>query len=270
MRSPAFLLAVVLAAPVAAQSGSESTWTLTDARGGFCIWYLADPELARELVPKETMLRAAGPSGEALPAPIARVIQDEPRFASWIPATICIGLYGSASVDGKATVAAKDNESVMVLTHSMAASDPRGVPGADHFLLELATDRGSLARAAEINGVRTFDREVQVVQSPDAPEDQEYVIKIGKTRIIWQGHPTGDARVEWTRSMSFGYAGQRLSTWMVTFEAAPQQVRSMVGALRVEGKDDLGKVLKASPIRAVGPIERGGSASITFSRAGGR
>lgn len=269
MRSLAILLAVGLAAPLAAQDDGESKWTLSDARGGFCIWYLADPAQVGELVPKGVTVRAAGTGTAGLPPSLARVIQDEPQFASWVPGTICIGFYGEASVDGKRTVTAKDGETILVMTHSIAATAPRGVTGADHFLVELGTDRASLARAAEMAGIRTFDREVEVNKVPDS-DDDEIIIKLGKTRIHWQGHPAGESRVEWTRSMSFGYAGQRLSTWMVTFEAAPQQVRSMVGALRVEGKDDLGKVLKASPIRAVGPIERGGSASITFSRAGGR
>lgn len=268
MRSLAVLLAVVAAAPLAAQT-DESTWTFSDARGGFCIWYLADPAQVGDLAPKGVTLRVAGTDASELPPSLSRVIQDEPQFASWIPGTICIGFYGSAAVDGRETVTAKDGETILVMTHSLAATSPRGVPGADHFLIELGTDRGSLARAAERAGVRTSDRSVDVSKVPDT-DDEEVVIKLGKTRIHWQGRPTGDARVEWTRSMSFGYAGQRLSTWRVTFDAAPQQVFAMVGALRVEGKDDLGKVLRASPIRAVGPIERGGSATLTFTRAGGR
>jgi hypothetical protein len=40
----------------------------------------------------------------------------------------------------------------------------------------------------------------------------------------------------------------------------------MVGALRVEGKDDLAKALQASPIRMLGPAFWGGSGEVTFQR----
>jgi hypothetical protein len=40
----------------------------------------------------------------------------------------------------------------------------------------------------------------------------------------------------------------------------------MVGSLKVEGKDDLAKLLKASPIRFVGPVYQGGTGSLHFGR----
>ena len=267
-RGLAVLLTIAVVAPSQAQDG-RTTWTLTDARGGFCIWYLADPSQVGELLPKGVTAKAAGTGNASLPPLIARVIQDEPQFASWIPGTICLGFYGSASVDGRQAITAKDDESILIMTHSLSATAPRGVAGADHYLIELGTDRGSLARAAEAAGARTFDRSVDVHKAPGT-EDDEIEISIGKTKIHWVGHPAGTARVDWTRSMSFGYAGQRLSTWLVTFDAAPADARAMVGGLRVEGKDDLAKVLRASPIRAVGPVERGGSATLTMERAGSR
>lgn len=266
MRRIALLFTVLGSAPLAAQDDGGSRWTLTDARGGFCVWYLAEPELARELVPKETVLRPAG-DGAGLPTSVARVIQDEPRFAAWIPAAICVNLYRQVAADGKALVTAKDEEPILVMTHSLAATSPRGVSGADHYLVELGTDRGSLARAAELLGARSFDRSVTIRKDPEGGDD-EIELKVGKTKIFWQGHQTGASRVGTTRSMSFGYAGLRTTTWHVGFEGAPTETFLMVGALRVEGKDDLGKALRASPIRAVGPLEHGGQATLTFARPG--
>lgn len=268
MRRIAILFTVLVSTPLAAQDDGGTRWTFTDARGGFCVWYLAEPELARDLVPKETVLRPAG-EGVGLPPAVVRVIQDEPRFASWIPATICINLFGQVASNGRAIVTAKADEPILVLTHSVAATSPRGVTGAHHFLMELGTDRGSLARAAELLGARSFDRSVSIRKNPDGGDD-EIEVKIGKTKIFWQGHRTGTPRVGTTRSMSFGYAGLRLTNWHVTFESAPAETFLMVGALRVEGKDDLGKALRASPIRAVGPLEQGGGATITFSAPGSK
>ncbi len=269
MRHLKILLAFLAVTPLAAQDRAQTEWTLHDARGGFCIWYLADPELVREIIPKDVTTQAASGVGSGLPPALARVIQDEPRFASWIPGAICVGVYASASVDGKEVVAAKGGDRVTVVTHSLAAVDPRGIPGAGHYLIDLGTDRGSLARAGELAGIKTSDRSVDINKVPDS-DDDEVEVKIGKAKIHWQGHPTGVSRVDSTRSMSFGYAGLRLSSWEVQVEAAPMEVQAVVGALRIEGKDDLSRVLRASPIRYVGPIERGGVTTFRFTPGGGK
>jgi hypothetical protein len=46
----------------------------------------------------------------------------------------------------------------------------------------------------------------------------------------------------------------------------PTWSRALVGSLRVEGKGDLAKLLKASPIRFVGPLYRGGGGELRFTR----
>ncbi len=269
MRTLTLFLALLAVRPLVAQGPADTEWTLNDAQGSFCIWYLGDPDLVRELVPKDVVTQAASAVGAALPPALARVIQDEPRFAAWVPGAICVGLYASATVDGKQVVAAKDGDRVSVITHSVAAVDARGIVGSGHYLIELATDRGGLARAGELAGVRTYDRSVDISKVPDS-EDDEIELKLDKAKIFWQGHPTGPTRVDSTRSMSFGYAGLRLSSWEVRIDAAPTEVQAVVGALRIEGKDDLSQVLRASPIRFVGPIERGGVTTIRFRRGGGK
>ena len=211
--------------------------------------------------------QAPAGEGAGLPASVARVIQDEPRFGSWVPGAICVNLYGQVAADGKALVTAKPDEPILVMTHSLAATSPRGVSGADHYLVELGTDRGSLARAAELLGARSFDRSLTIRKDPEGGDD-EIELKVGKTRIFWQGHQTGESRVGTTRSMSFGYAGLRTTNWHLSFESTPTETFLLVGALRVEGKDDLGKALRSSPIRAVGPLERGGQATLTFMPPG--
>jgi hypothetical protein len=42
--------------------------------------------------------------------------------------------------------------------------------------------------------------------------------------------------------------------------------RSMVGALKVEGKDDFAQALKASPTRFAGPAYQGGSGVVRLGR----
>ncbi len=266
----AALLALALApADARAQVEAPTTrWLLEDARGSFCIWYLVDPALAPKLAPKGTQFAVAG-SGAALPPMVARVIRDEPQFASWIPAAICVGRYGVVRIDGEEAARAREGRSILVLTHSIAAIAPMGQAGAGFFLLELATDDGNVVRLAELSGLRVERREVAIVPSREGGDDALH-LQVEKARLVWSGHRFGEPRVETTQSMSFGLAGMRTSSWRLEAGFATDTVQPVVGQLRIEGKDDLAKALKASPIRAVGPFQQGGRAEWLFSRGSRR
>ena len=261
-----FLLAPsVVHAQVAGETGS-SKWLLEDARGSFCIWYLADPAIAPKLAPKGTVLTAAG-TGAGLPPAVVRVIRDEPQFAAWIPAVICVGRYGAVTIDGETAGRARADRSILLMTHAIAAAAPRGQSGAAYYLLEFSTDNGNVARLAEGVGIRVERRELDIAPPRGGP-DSIMTVQIEKARLIWSGHPTGDSRVEATQPMSFGLAGLRTSSWRVDAGFAPDTSRLVVGQLRVEGKDDLAKALKSSPIRWVGPILAGGRGEWQFTRGG--
>jgi hypothetical protein len=261
------IMPAVLQAQVAGEV-SASKWLLEDARGSFCIWYLTDPAVAPKLAPKGTTLAPAG-TGAELPAAVVRVIRDEPQFAAWIPAMICVGRYGAVTVDGETAVRARADRSILLMTHAIAAAAPRGQSGAAWYLLELSTDNGNVARLAEGVGIRTERRELDVLPAREGG-DAIMTIQVEKAKLIWSGHPTGESRVEATQPMSFGLAGMRTSNWRLDASFTPDSSHLVVGQLRVEGKDDLAKALKASPIRWVGPIVAGGRGEWLFTRGGGR
>lgn len=263
----ASLLLALAAGAVQAQE-KEAVLQLGESKGSFCIWYLVDPALAPALAPAGVSFTTAGTMPGLTPF-LARVIQDEPQFAAWIPAAICLGRYGTATLDGRQVARAKGDGALLIMTRWIAAKDPLDVSGTAGMLVELATDHGGIGRPLNEFGVGVDDRSLTILPGNEGG-DSETTFKVGKTRISWVGHPTGDPRVASTRTMSFGYAGMRKSAWRITEEVAPGESRLMVGALRVEGKDDLAKALKASPIRAVGPFEQGGTATLTLHRVVGR
>jgi hypothetical protein len=156
-----------------------------------------------------------------------------------------------------------------VMTHSIAATAPRGQQRAGYFLLELSTDNGTLARVAEDAGLQIARREVTRIPDREGGDDAWY-FQVEKAKLLWSGHATGEPRVEPTRTMSFGLVGRRTSSWLLEAKSTPDTTRLLVGQLRVEGKDDLAKALKASPIRAVGPLEQGGRSEWHFTRGGNR
>lgn len=245
----------------------ELRLTLTDARGGYCISYLVDPAVATEFAPSGATLSPAG-KGAGLSPFLARVIQDEPQFAAWIPAAICIGRYGGAAIDGREVAKAKSDKAITIVTSWVAVSDPLGVSGATAVLQSISFNESRLLRPLQAFGLSVDERAPVIL--PAEADDTQVDLKLQKTKISWVGHPTGDPRVGSTQSMSFGLAGARNSIWRVTASTSPAETRLMVGALRVEGKDILAKALKSSPIRAVGPQETGGTAELIFHRVSGR
>ena len=65
---------------------------------------------------------------------------------------------------------------------------------------------------------------------------------------------------------SWSVSGLRGQMWNARLIRTPSWSRPLVGSLTVEGKGDLAKALKASPIRFVGPLYIGGGGELHFSR----
>lgn len=260
-----FLALAAGAGPVVAQAPADVQWSLEGNRGSYCIWYLADPDLARRMVPSGTTLLPAG-TGRGLPPLLARTVQDEPRFAQWIPGAICLGSYQRVTSDGRTLAAGKADRPVIVATSSLAAREARGFPSASSYLIDFMTDQRSLARAADDAGFGMSGIKV-ITRTRVGEDDPEVSITVDGVHITWSGHAIGDSGVGTTRSVSFGYASGRGSRWLIELESAPASSRLMVGTLEVDGRNTLAKALKASPGRAIGPEESGGTTSWTFHKA---
>jgi hypothetical protein len=114
--------------------------------------------------------------------------------------------------------------------------------------------------------VRFREAQSSVSRIPDTGNDL-YKVKIGKTRLVWNGRAVGDSiRVEQPIQHSWSAQGSSGADWRVQATLKPEWSRLLVGVLSVEGKDGLAKALKASPIRFVGPLYQGGGLELRFSR----
>jgi hypothetical protein len=248
--------------PLAAQA-DEMLWRWVDAQDGFCVWYLADPALAPGLVPAGTPLRPASATA-ALPDVLLRIVQDEPRFTEWIPAFLCVGRFAAVAADGTPAGTMGDEQPLLLTLSGLAAASPYG-QDAGWQLATIGLRAGSLDRVADRAWIANREPSMRVRNGLQG-EDDEWELSLDGTKLIWSGHSTGPVRVGTTRSMSFGYAGNRNTTWLVALRMAPAEEQSQVGALRIEGKNPLAQALKASPIRAVSGLSRGGELTMTFRR----
>jgi len=139
--------------------------------------------------------------------------------------------------------------------------------GQRDFVVELYGGQGGLSRVAEGSGVSMEEVRTSVADAADTIPDS-YSVKVGKTLLVWNGRSVRDStRMTQPVRESWSLVGLRsLGIWQTELELTPQWSQPLVGSFRVEGKGDLAKALKASPIRFVGPLYRGGGGTLRFRR----
>ena len=266
----AFGVAVAACIPsiVAAQAGKDQKeaqiWSIPDLRTSYCVRFVIEPRAASRELRKGFRLIRAGEDRTLHPA-LHQVIQHQAEFASWSPSELCFYFADAVQV-GTRRVAEKNvrNQQMLAVWTIATQEEKSGKPR--DLVLEIFSARSSLRRAAEAAGVRLHEADAAVVDSADSANDI-YTIKLERTALIWRGRPTGDStQVERALKESWQIPGMRTGVWNVEFEYQPQRSRALVGSLTVEGKGDLAKALKASPIRFVGPLYREGRAELRFTK----
>ncbi len=255
--------AVAVAGPATSRLVGQDNppeWRWVDARGSFCIWYLSDPALAPALLPEGVAPRPASATAD-LPDHLRRIIQDEPRFATWIPGLVCVGRYQVVAANGVPIAHLDDKGKPVLFTLSALAA--QAGDGAEWQIGELGLDAGRLDQVGEDLQIASEDRELWVRRGL-AGEGEQWTLRLDGAELIWWGEPLRESRVGVTRTMSFGYTGERDSRWTVDLRWAPAAEQRQIGSLRVAGKGPLAQALKSSPVRNLSGYETGGEALITF------
>ena len=151
----------------------------------------------------------------------------------------------------------------MIATSAIAAQGAHGVPGANQYLLDFMTNDHGVSNAAGDIGLDMTTIE-QLSRSRVVGDDPTVTLTFSGVQLFWSGHALADSSVGKTRSVSFGYGGPRSANYQVTLETTPKTSRSMLATIWIDGKNNLAKVLIASPARAIGPQDDNGSATLTF------
>jgi hypothetical protein len=256
-----------LAASLAAQAPQEGkgpVWTVVGLRTGQCVRFLLDPGIARRVLHEDARLIPANRDEKLYPA-LRNVIQSQPDFATWVASSLCL-YYGDAlTLSGRRFGGKDPRKSQMIGLWSAAASE-QGTGARRDVVLDFFGVGGGLAQAARYGKVKLNEVQSSVSKVPGSGNDL-YQVKIGKTRLVWNGRPAGDStRVDQPITESWLAKGTSGTLWKVSTTLRPEWSRPLVGVLSVEGKDDLAKALKASPIRFVGPLYQGGGGELRFSR----
>jgi hypothetical protein len=244
---------------------TDTDWHLEGLHTGFCIQLLVNP--ASEAVRSLPSGFRALPASEAkdLHTSLRDVIASQSEFASWSPSRLCFQAVDTIR-SSEFLVKGKRDRPQLFGFWTMRAASSAGE--AKDVVLALYTSSGRLARAAEKIGPEVREGRLRMGKVPIVDEDgvpspdDRFEVKLGKTLITWDGRLASDTvRLkqpvvsEW--AVKAGDGGMTLSA---------EVARSMVGALKVEGKDDFAQALKASPTRFAGPAYQGGSGVVRLGR----
>jgi len=255
-------------APLVAQERSDGragpVWTLEGLNPGQCVRFLVEPSIARRGLNEKVRLLPAS-QDQSLHSALRSAIEGQPEFATWIPSSLCLFYSDAVTVGGRRFGGRGPRKRPMIGIWAVAATE-QGSGVRRDVLLDFVGVGGGLSQAAANAKVRLGEAQSSVSKVSNSDNDL-YEVKIGDTRLTWNGRPVGDStRVEQPIQESWLGRGTSGTVWLIQATLKPEWSRAMVGMLSVEGKDDLAKALKASPIRFVGPAYRGGGGELRFSR----
>jgi|tagenome__1003787_1003787.scaffolds.fasta_scaffold20924387_2 hypothetical protein len=256
--------ASLLSAQAQPQTNEANAWALQGLRNGYCVHFLVEPEAATKQLKKGFSLVHAQQDSTLHPA-LQQVIKSQPEFASWAPSDLCL-YYLDAVQIGKRRIAERDPRNYELIVVWTIATQEQGSGTRRDLVLDMFANRDNLLKAAEVVHVRLHEVHSSYYDRPDTTSDV-YNLKIGKTQMTWAGRPVGDStRVEQPKVERWSVNRLQGGIQPAEFLMLPAWSRGVVGSLSVEGKGDLAKLLRGSPIRFVGPLYRGGGGEIRFSR----
>ncbi len=261
-------VALASAASLRAQE-ADPEWQLEGLRTGFCIQLLLDPasDAVRSL-PTGYRTVAASDAKDLHPS-LRDVITSQTEFASWAPSRLCF-LAVDRIRGADFTVKGKRDRPLLFAAWTVNAATPAGE--IHDAVLTLFSSSGRLSRSAEQIGQEMREGRLHIGKVPTVDvdgvpsSDDRFEVKVGKTLITWDGRLASDTvrvaepvMTEWHNRAKGGEAVGRVTL-------RPVYARSMVGALKVDGKDAFAKALKSSPTRFAGPAYQGGDGVIRLKQ----
>lgn len=232
---------------------------------------LLDPQVASRSLPAGLRLTPAAEADDLHPA-LRSELESQPELGAWSASHLCFYAVDSIQTADYVLRDKSGHKPHVFAIWTVSASETAGGSRHDLALLLLTSSR-RLARSGRQAGHPLAEMDAKIGKVPETDRngvpstDDRFQVKIGKTRVTWDGHPASDSteasgsvKVSWV-SKAAGTGGGRGS-----LSLSPQWVAPMVGSLKVEGKDELAKALKASPVRFVGPSYHGGGGEVRLER----
>jgi hypothetical protein len=200
---------------------------------------------------------------------LSREVEGDSAKRAMIPAQVCL-IEAPTMTSGDALYSPTKKMGMVeaVGYWGIAATRTGGTPAFDHwFVAKYWTNDWRVQKQTQSAFIPVDVFKRQLVAVPET-RHQTWSVAFGKTVLSWTGELVGRDSTAAAEAVSTAqiFEGRRTIDWNATVHASPRWTRTLPGVFHVEGKNDLAKALKASPIRMFGPMQWGGEARIEFSR----
>lgn len=235
--------------------------------GAWCVHFLIEPSEAQSDLTRGYQTSAAR-QVSGLPTQLRRILADEPQYADWIPAQLCVVFPDVVTVDKRQHNRGDRGRPLAIVWWGVAAVGEGMEPGTGGFSLRLlATTSSGLNRQMELSRI-PIDR-VTIERGPiQDTEDERIRMRLDKVEIVFDGRSSEDSTsiVQPFHQMAV-LTGNLRHIWVVETSLQASSIASLTGALRIQGKGDLAKALNRSPIRLLGTSFSGSGGEVTFREA---
>jgi hypothetical protein len=242
----------------------KNRWEVGAVSSAWCVHFLVDPLEAQDDLPRGYRTMAAR-EVVGLPGPFQRILADEPQYADWIPGQLCVAFPDVVTVEKRQYSRGDGGKPLGLLWWGIAAAGDGMKPEVGGLSLRvLATNSSGLKRHMELSRIPLARITIERAPIKDS-EDERIRIKLDKVEIVFDGHPREDSTLIVQSVHQLGaLSGGLRHIWVVETSLHASSVASLSGALRIQGKGAVGKVLKSSPVRLLGTTISGGGGEVLF------
>jgi hypothetical protein len=264
------ILAGLLAAPLAAQAPEQLdqiSWDVAGGDVGWCVQFLLEPKEAVKEMGYGYRPVAASAADGFHPA-IKRAITDEPKFAEWVPAELCIWFVGSVATQGRTYVRGDKGVPLAVTWWGVAATSGESAWDGKFWMRMIGSNSYPLVRLMQVSKLEMDQVKIEDRGEARDPADQIYTIKFNGADIRLTGRFTADSTnaPAMARKASGVMMAPIQSMWTTDITMTPEKQGAISGSLQIFGGRGLAKALRASPIRLIGSAVIGGTGSARFIR----
>ena len=242
----------------------KSRWEVGAVSEEWCVHFLVEPTEAQDGLARGYRTLAAREVSD-LPAPLLRVLADEPQYADWVPSQLCVAFPEEVTAEKRVYSRGDGGKPLALLWWGVAAAGDGSDPTARGLFLRLfATTTSGLKRQMELDRI-PMDR-ITVERGPVKDSDDQRVrMRLDNAEIVFDGHPRQDSTLTPQPVHQLAaLAGNLRHVWIVTTNLQATSAASLSGALRIQGKGDIARILNRSPIRLLGARISGAGGEVLF------
>ena len=199
------------------------------------------------------------------------MIEGQTEFAAWSPSRLCFTTVDTVRTKDFSITDRSGHRPQLFALWTVLAAGPVGTP--QDVAIELFANSNRLIRSARQAGQEVREARLTIGKVPAEDEngvpstDDRFQVKLGGIVVTWDGHLAGDSAARGgAGGEHMGDSGRARQRRDRIAHPDTGQSQAMAGSLKVDGKNEFAKALRASPTRFAGPVYRGGDGKVTFGR----